>query len=364
MSSELSVQAERHFQQHFGVSMNDLLQPITETDPAGHALKSGGVYQTLQGARRRDDPSLPQGPWQHELKRADWELVARLAVETLRSKSKDLQIAAWLLEAQIHQCGFEGVAPSIVLLEQLLRRFGDQLHPQEPDGGKLHRANVLRWINRKLLPQLKLLPMTACAPGEEFSWAAREAAWRSEQLREAEPDAGQPTLQQLQAAMARTATAHHAQLRQHLRLAIDATALLAAACDDVFEHDPPSLGAFGALLRQILDAVEAELHRRGGLAASPPAQEIGEPAPASEPAARVPVGNLAAERAHAYAQLEQAAQTLMLTDPHSPAPYLVQRALQWSRLSTAELYEEVFIRMGGQLNIFELLGLQAPASSS
>ena len=78
----------------------------------------------------------------------------------------------------------------------------------------------------------------------------------------------------------------------------------------------------------------------------------------------MPVATGAGDRAQAYALLEQAVQTLLVTDPHSPAPYLVRRAVEWGRLSTSDLYKEVFIRMGGQINIFELLGLEVPEAQT
>lgn len=50
----------------------------------------------------------------------------------------------------------------------------------------------------------------------------------------------------------------------------------------------------------------------------------------------------------------------MRIEPHNPTPYLLQRAVQWGRLDTSELYQEIFVRSGGILNILELLGMEAP----
>ena len=69
-------------------------------------------------------------------------------------------------------------------------------------------------------------------------------------------------------------------------------------------------------------------------------------------------------RADAYARLAEAADYLMHLEPHSPAPYLVQRAVEWGNLNTAELYHEVFVKFAGQLSIFELLGIENTESTS
>ena len=56
--------------------------------------------------------------------------------------------------------------------------------------------------------------------------------------------------------------------------------------------------------------------------------------------------------------LAEAAEYLSRDDPHSPVPYLVLRAIEWGQLTTAELYDEIFIQNEGRLNIFELLGIE------
>jgi type VI secretion system protein ImpA len=40
----------------------------------------------------------------------------------------------------------------------------------------------------------------------------------------------------------------------------------------------------------------------------------------------------------------------------------VRRATEWGSLNTVELYQELFLRLGGQLNIFEMLGLENNAT--
>lgn len=361
MNSELLARADAHFRTRLGVPLQDLLQPISAEQPAGQYPKPAGVYQALQTAREADDPSLPQGPWEHELKRADWKAVSAIAAEALRTRGKDLQLAAWLLEAQIELHGLDGLAPGLVLAAQLLQRFGDALHPRDAEGE--HRANVLRWINSKLLRTIKLARLTANGAAREFCWADRELAWRAEQVKSAgEPEPGQPTLQEFNEALARTPTAHWRALLAHLQDAGDACEALVQAIDAMPGDERPGMGALHSLVQQMQGMVEAELRRRGEPAQvpeedAPPTEAVAQlaspPAPAGEPGA--------GERARAYAMLEQAAQMLRQTDPHSPVPYLVERAVQWGRLSTSELYQEVFIRMGGQINIFELLGLQPPA---
>ena len=59
---ELTTRANLYFQRHLSVTLEDLLKPVEPLNPAGHSAKSAGVYHAIQGARREDDASLPQGP--------------------------------------------------------------------------------------------------------------------------------------------------------------------------------------------------------------------------------------------------------------------------------------------------------------
>ena len=64
-------------------------------------------------------------------------------------------------------------------------------------------------------------------------------------------------------------------------------------------------------------------------------------------------------RANAYVMLELAAAYLKQTEPHSPTPYLVTRAVTWGRLSLPELMQEV-LREEGDLNrYFSMLGVKS-----
>ena len=79
------------------VDIQAILAPIPGENPAGESLRYTPVYDDIKEARRADD-MLDLGDWQHEVKTSDWDRVADIAIEALTSRTKDLQIAAWLLE--------------------------------------------------------------------------------------------------------------------------------------------------------------------------------------------------------------------------------------------------------------------------
>ena len=62
-------------------------------------------------------------------------------------------------------------------------------------------------------------------------------------------------------------------------------------------------------------------------------------------------------REEIYQQISELAEQLVLSEPHSPGPYLVRLAVEWSHRNTAELYNELFVKRGGKLDVFEIMKL-------
>src|ERR1035437_7833231 len=101
---------------------NDLLNPIAGENPSGQNLRYAPVYDKINEARREDDDAA-QGDWKRERKLADWPLVVKTAGETLATKSKDLQLAAWLTEALLKTQGVGGPRGGRELLTGLVQTF-------------------------------------------------------------------------------------------------------------------------------------------------------------------------------------------------------------------------------------------------
>lgn len=344
-----------------------LLTPIEPSAPAGASLRASALYRGIELARSADDASLPMGQMPHELKRADWPAVQRMCVDALCHHSKDLQLAVWLQEALMQQRGLAGIAPGVRFTTSLLDAFWESLHPADTG----HRANLLRWVNRRLLLTLKLIPLNSDSEAA-YAWADLELAQRVAQQatpdRKADDDGtdGDADLQALHKRLAATPTPVCRERLASLSQALQAVAELNAVIDRRFDDDAPSLGGFVRTLESIQGWFAGELRRRGQpllVEPSAPASAAASPGPMTAhttPALVAPQPFVDAQdaRSEAYAMLARASEILMRIEPHSPVPYIVQRAVAWGSLNTAELYRELFLRTGGQINIFELLGLE------
>ncbi len=139
----------------------DLLEPIAGENPSGVDVRYDSellLYDKIKEARRQDD-ELAQGEWQHERKVADFALVINLTQEGLATKTKDLQLAAWLTEALLHTEGFSGLRQGFALCHGLVARFWDGLYPPIEDGDAELRAAPLDWLGTSLEIPLKSIPL-------------------------------------------------------------------------------------------------------------------------------------------------------------------------------------------------------------
>ena len=62
-------------------------------------------------------------------------------------------------------------------------------------------------------------------------------------------------------------------------------------------------------------------------------------------------------RAEAYWRLSEAAAYLLRTEPHSPTPYLVQRAVEWGSMNLFDLFQQIIRNEGEMQEINRLLRL-------
>ena len=139
------------------------LHPFGE-DPYGPALPHDPVCAAIREARREDDPGLPQGVWERELKRADWDKALSLSLGVLRERSKDMQVAGWACEAALMRYGFASLPGGLRMIAGLCSGFGDGLHPQPEGSDQEARLARLAWLDSTLAERAASLPITEASP--------------------------------------------------------------------------------------------------------------------------------------------------------------------------------------------------------
>lgn len=335
---------------------SDMLHPIPGANAAGENLRYAPIFDRIKEARRQDDDA-PQGEWQRERKLADWPLTIKLAGEAIATKSKDLQLAAWLTEALLRQEGVSGLKDGLDLLRGLLENFWDNLYPELEDGDAEFRATPLQWVGDRLEQPLKSAPLAR----NGFDWFQykesravgyeQDVAGNAEkmQARQEAIGEGRITAEAFDDAVAGSPKQFYVQLLEGYDGALESLAALGALCDGKFGDASPSFGKLQGALEEVRQTARILLAKKletepGEEAPAPVAVsvEASEPEPvgyaaaaparAPAPVRKASVAAEPADREDAVARLIAVAAYLRREDPYSPAPYLMLRGLRWGEL--------------------------------
>ena len=352
------------------LDLERLARPIAGASPVGVSLRYEAEYDRIREARRDEDPSLPQGIWQRDLKRADWKQVIALCTEALTERSKDLQIACWLVEALLHSRKLPGLADGLRCLIALCDGFWQDLFPAIDGGDVAARVAPIEWLNDKLPAILYTLPLTSAdaADATAYSWtdyvnAQRQDLARGTDTRAASAGTTIPALDDFFAAAGTTSTAFYEKLASDLGECLDGVAALTACLDRWCGKEAPGLVQSRDALSNLQAFVDALLAQRNDKTI--PARPIPvvsdpgyipSPVPAGEPEPLSPRLQIHS-RDEAYQLLVDIADYLFEVEPHSPTPYIVQRAASWGRMPLSQLLVELTKGNNDLSALFELLGV-------
>jgi type VI secretion system protein ImpA len=360
----------------------ELLAPIPGENPAGQSVRYDGTYDAIQEARRADD-SLEQGDWVRQVKVADWSAVIALATEALTAKSKDLQVTVWLVEALVKQHGFAGLRDGLQLLRELQERFWSSLYPAVEDGDLEPRAAPLAWLNEKLPPSIREVPLTQFRDGQNY------ALWRWEESREVDNRGrrdqaalataladGKITGEQFDKAVEATSTTFYKVLFEDLHQTWEEYKQLDRVVEEKFGQEALSLLS----IKQAIEScrvLSGEIAQKKGVLEPDPTPQEPEPTPASvaehepepslssqllsRPAVHLHQGAVPLEpqnRADALRRLAAVADYFRRTEPHSPVAYLVQRAVRWGEMPLEAWLRDVIANEDVLARVHETLGLK------
>ncbi|RJQ70898.1 MAG: type VI secretion system protein TssA [Desulfobacteraceae bacterium] len=226
-----------------------LLRPLEGDNPAGENLRYSQVYDEIEQARKEED-TLDRGDWGREIKTADWDKVKRLAIAALTEKTKDLQIAVWLCEALIRTDGFAGLCQGFGIISGLLEKFWDHMYPEIEDGDLDYRAGPLEFMNEKMWLPIKQVPLTDPAAGPGYSLINYQESLQvgsetdvgndeKTAARQALMAEGKPSVEQFDAAVAKSSKRFYQDLNGGMQACLEAFARLDQLLDERFGNQAP-----------------------------------------------------------------------------------------------------------------------------
>lgn len=123
-----------------------LLAPLLLDGPCGVDLRYDQVYDKILELARSEDEYLPMGIWEREYKKSDWSAVTALCFEVLSTRSKDMQIVAWLGQALTRLHGPIGAAFGWTMFARLTSIFWNDIHPRMEDNDVEIRLCSVEWF--------------------------------------------------------------------------------------------------------------------------------------------------------------------------------------------------------------------------
>lgn len=330
-----------------------LVAPLDGDSPTGTDLMFDPLYDQMKEAVRGGGRSQLEA----DAREPDWRVLQRLTVDALTSRTKDLQIAAWLTEALARLEGFAGLRDGLIVIRELHERFWDGLHPQVEDGDLGVRAARLSYLNdasegggrEALGAAIQRIPLThGDAAYGLFDYAeSRETDNLSRQSAEkyqAALEAGRLTGEHFDRAVASGRRAFYEVLFADAQAALDECDRLQAVVVRQYGKDAPSLLNVHRAIEDCRDLVGKILEEKRRLEPDAVVDEASGPASGAAPVAQARSGPMTLEpvdRADAVRRLAGVASFFKRTEPHSPVAYLVQRAMRWAEMPLEDWLQEV-----------------------
>ncbi|MDF5981890.1 type VI secretion system protein TssA [Pseudomonas aeruginosa] len=281
-------------------------------------------------------------------------------------------LAAWLGEAWLQRGGLGGLQRALVLLAELCERYPEEVHPQAQDGDQSWRVPPIDWLLRRYAELLHAPAADGAGrvrrdhPLCLAEVAAPAGRQRRQQERQGGAGSGATSAEEARRSVARGAPgAMAAQAGQPARPPA-ATTAPGTVVRPLPGRTRPQLQPLREVIAQWLALLKEfiAMHPQAPLSEEqPPVAEADasegdadgeESLPASAPSG--PAG-APTSREDAYRQLLLIADYLARTEPHSPVPYLIKRAVEWGNKPLSELLAELINADSEARRVWSLLGV-------
>jgi type VI secretion system protein ImpA len=364
-----------------------LLAPIPGDKPAGLDLRAdanpASDYFKLKDSRfaaRAKEREIDAGAEVGEL--AEWRTILDLAPKLLATQTKDLEVAAWFVEALLRRHGFAGLRDGFRLLRGLVDKYWDGLYPLPDEDGVAAKVAPLAALNGEgadgtlIQPIRKIWLTDGKEPGPFAAWHYEQAQKLStvtdEKAKAWHGKAGTATMEQIEASRRATKPKFFVDLVDDLRICQEEFAGLTAALDKACGQDSPPTSTIRNTLESVmtiattlgqdaLAAAKAAADAASAADGAPAGDGDGKAAPGKPQAAAPglmlgPVRN----REDAFAALLQLGEFFRRTEPHSIVPYAVEELVRRGRMTLPDLLGELIKDAAQRKTFYTVAGMKPP----
>ncbi len=358
------------------IDIQALLTPIPGDQPCGSDLRDDNParssYYEMRDLRNdaRTEERRAEAP-RPDVTPVDpapkWRELAALAATVIQASAKDLEVVAWLIEAEVRARGLAAVTEGARLVQGLVEQFWDGLYPLPDEDGISTRVAPLTGLNGQggdgtLVFPLMRLPIFRRADG---TWLALWE-WRLSEAGRL-PDA--PSHEALLKEVA--APAGHRQfaaLREQADAACAAWTAASAALEAAAGRDRPPM----ARIRDILLGIQALANAHGGPSGDAASETTIVVAGTDGSVAAATYGSSmplhpatgdAMTREDALRLLAEVAAFFRRTEPHSALSYTLEDAVRRARMNLLDLLAEILPDSDQREGMLLRLGVRPPPAA-
>lgn len=338
-----------------------LLAPISEEAPAGTDPRADtsatSLYYRTKDARNAARSSERAAVDIDVPPPDEWDTVQATAAEILSGHAKDLEIAAWLVEALVRREGFSGLRDGLKVLTGIATTFWEGCFPELDEDGVEGKVSPVAGLSGSgatgtLIQPIRLTPLTQGSQASFSLWSYEQAsdlekitdaARKQERI-----ENGAVTMEAFLQSVAETPAASFGETVTTVDECLAALQEMSAAFDTVAGADAPPVSALRDILQQINSAIRHFAADKLATLAYVDAPEEGEAAegeaaPAEDGAPAAPARRVGgyATRDEALAELVKIASYFRRTEPHSPISYTLEDAVRRARMTLPELLAEL-----------------------
>lgn len=343
------------------IDIDELLQPISEAQPQGSDAREDGpayaLYSQLKDARnkaRAAERASLFDPDQASNALNEWRPILSIAPNLLQQHSKDLEVAAWLIEALIRFHDFAGLRDGIALARGLVEKYWDTLYPLPDEDGLETKVAPLAGLNGDssegtLLAPIRNTPITPDTSVGCFSY------WQYQQARDADkiadPDKKEEKEQALGFSLRAIETAIREGSSHFFRDLVDdleQTVNDFRSMNDTLRqhcgHHAPPYSLILETLEEILRAVRflaKDKLTHTETADVQTSADTSTAAPATQHTGTAGSSGPITNREDALRRLEEVAKYFRATEPHTPLVSGIERLVRWGRMPMADLILEL-----------------------
>jgi type VI secretion system protein ImpA len=355
-----------------------LLAAIPGDNQAGADLRADpsptSPYYAIKDARsaaRAAERQMVLGEDEASGNPPDWRPVLENATTALAEKTKDLEIAAYLVEALVRQHGFAGLRDGFRLARELVEKYWDGLYPMPDEDGLATRVAAFAGLNGVDAEGTLIAPIARVSLTEangdgslahvHYQQATALGKITDPKLRERKVAQGAVPLEAFRKAVAESSPQFFGTLVQDLAQCQEEFAKLCAALDQRCNGEAPPASNIKAALASCLDVVrdvarnklEAAPAKDGAAAKDAAGGAPGHPAPGQ------PVDAIQT-REDAFRVLLKVADYFRRTEPHTVVSFTLEQVVRWGQMPLPELLAELIPDEAPRKALFKHVGIRPP----